>query len=255
MSAIAGQLWAIPANLTVPARIIPMDGRPALAPTIKQWMGDSRGHWDRDTLVVETTNFNGKAGNQGSAERLQLVERFTRTSAGTLHYEYAVTDASSYAAPWTAAIDMKPVESERAPRLQIDRPTYRLTVEARREVQYYLLKVLAPLMLIVFMSWAVFWIDPQQIGAQIGLSATAILTLVAYQFALADLLPRISYLTRADRFTLSSSVLVFLALVEAVTTSALTRQGRADTGNRLDRFSRVAFPIGLAVVIVFSFLV
>jgi hypothetical protein len=94
------------------ARIIPMDGRPTIAPAIKQWMGDSRGHWDGDTLVVETGNFNGKAGYQGSAERLSLVERFTRTDATTLHYEYRVTDASSYASSWTAAIDMKPVEGD-----------------------------------------------------------------------------------------------------------------------------------------------
>ena len=94
------------------ARIIPMDGRPAIAPAIKQWMGDSRGHWDGDTLVVATANFNGKAGYQGSAERLHLVERFTQTDAATLRYEYTVSDASSYAAPWTAAIDMKPVEGD-----------------------------------------------------------------------------------------------------------------------------------------------
>jgi hypothetical protein len=61
---------------------------------------------------VETGNFNGKAGYQGSAERLSLVERFTRTDATTLHYEYRVTDASSYASSWTAAIDMKPVEGD-----------------------------------------------------------------------------------------------------------------------------------------------
>ena len=57
-------------------------------------------------------HFNGKAGYQGSAERLHLVERFTQTDAATLRYEYTVSDASSYAAPWTAAIDMKPVEGD-----------------------------------------------------------------------------------------------------------------------------------------------
>ena len=67
----------------------------------------------------------------------------------------------------------------------------------------------------------VFWIDPKQIAPQIGLAATSMLTLIAFQFAFIGLLPRISYLTRADRFILSSSVLVFIALVEAVTASTL----------------------------------
>ena len=75
------------------------------------------------------------------------------------------------------------------------------------------------------------------------------------QRAFVELLPRISYLTRADRFTLSSLILVFLALAEAVATSALSRHGRAEAGNRLDRYSRVAFPAALAVIIAFSFMV
>ena len=94
------------------ARIIPMDGRPPIAGRITQWMGDSRGHWAGDTLVVETTNFNGKAGYQGSAERLHLVERFTRVDVDTLEYAYTVEDPSSYARPWTASIAMKPVDGE-----------------------------------------------------------------------------------------------------------------------------------------------
>ena len=130
---------------------------------------------------------------------------------------------------------------------------FQLAVEVRREALFYVWKAFAPLTLVIFMSWAVFWIDPQHIAPRIGLSATAILTLIAYQFAFVDLLPRISYLTRADRFTLSSSVLVFLALVEAVATSALARQGRTEAGNRLDRYSRVAFPAALAGIIAFSF--
>ncbi len=94
------------------ARIIPMDGRPPIAGNMRQWMGDSRGYWEGDTLVVETTNFNGKAAYQGSAERLHLVERFTRVDADTLDYAYTVEDPSSYTRPWTASIAMKPVDGE-----------------------------------------------------------------------------------------------------------------------------------------------
>jgi len=147
----------------------------------------------------------------------------------------------------TVAVDIQP-----APRLQIDHSVFRFAVEMRRESYFYIWKAIVPLTLIIFMSWAVFWIDPQQI-ARIGLAATAILTLIAYQFALAGMLPRISYLTRADRFTLSSSILVFLALMEAVIASRLMRQGRVEASDRLDQYSRVAFPVALAGIIAFSF--
>ena len=94
------------------ARIVPMDGRPPIAGAIRQWMGDSRGRWEGDTLVVETTNFNGKAAYQGSADGLHLVERFTRTGAGALEYEYTVSDPTTYARPWTASITMTPIEGD-----------------------------------------------------------------------------------------------------------------------------------------------
>ncbi len=94
------------------ARIVPMDGRPPIAGAIRQWMGDSRGRWEGDTLVVETTNFNGKAAYQGSADGLHLVERITRTGAGALEYEYTVSDPATYARPWTASITMTPIEGD-----------------------------------------------------------------------------------------------------------------------------------------------
>ena len=94
------------------ARIIPTDGRPAIVATIRQWMGSSRGHWEGDTLVVETTHFNGKASYQGSSEGLRLVERFSRLNENTLEYEYTVEDPATYARPWTASIAMKPLDEE-----------------------------------------------------------------------------------------------------------------------------------------------
>jgi hypothetical protein len=87
-------------------RIVPLDGRPHLGPHIRQWMGDSRGHWEGDTLVIETTNFNGRMNFQGSAENLRLVERFTRMDADTLLYEYTVYDPTSFTRPWTVQLPM-----------------------------------------------------------------------------------------------------------------------------------------------------
>ncbi len=94
------------------ARIIPIDARRPILGKIRQWMGSSSGHWDGDTLVVETSNFNGKASYQGSSDGLSLVERFTRVDAETIAYEYTISDSATYARPWTAALDLKPLEGD-----------------------------------------------------------------------------------------------------------------------------------------------
>jgi len=88
------------------ARIVPLDGRPHLPAAIRSWLGDSRGRWDGSTLVVETTNFTNKTNVRGTGEGLTLVERFTRTGAGTLLYEFTVNDPASFARPWSAALPM-----------------------------------------------------------------------------------------------------------------------------------------------------
>ena len=93
-------------------RVIPLDGRPHLGPQIRQWMGDSRGHWEGQTLVIETTNFNGRHEQVGrpalsSGEHLSLIERFTWVDAETLLYEYTVTDPVAWVRPWTAQLPMK----------------------------------------------------------------------------------------------------------------------------------------------------
>ena len=87
-------------------RIIPMDGRPHMAASIRLWPGDSRGRWEGDTLVVETTNFNGKTHYQGASEDLRVVERFRRVAEDRIHYEWTVQDARTWAQPWTAEIPM-----------------------------------------------------------------------------------------------------------------------------------------------------
>jgi hypothetical protein len=83
------------------ARVIPIGPRPHLPPDIRQWMGDSRGGWEGDTLVVDTTNFSEQSIYRGSAERLHLVERFTRADADTLTYQVTIDDPSTFTKPWT----------------------------------------------------------------------------------------------------------------------------------------------------------
>ena len=89
------------------ARVVPLDGRPVLTDGIRQWSGDSRGHWEGDTLVVETSNFNDQRRWRGSTTNMKLVERFTRIDADTLEYEFTVTDPETWTTPWTVQIPMR----------------------------------------------------------------------------------------------------------------------------------------------------
>jgi len=97
------------------ARIIPLDGRPPLSARVRQWTGDARGHWEGDTLVVESANFKFNAQsrfgvgylNGLSDANLRVVERFTRTDASTLLYRATVEDPTVFTAPWTIEIPME----------------------------------------------------------------------------------------------------------------------------------------------------
>jgi hypothetical protein len=87
-------------------RVIPLDNRPHLAAGVRQWLGDSRGHWDGNTLVVETSNFSDKSRFRGTTRDMRLTERFTRSDADTILYEFTVTDPETYTKPWTAQVTM-----------------------------------------------------------------------------------------------------------------------------------------------------
>jgi hypothetical protein len=88
------------------ARIIPLDGRPHVSQNIRQWFGDSRGRWEGNTLVVDTTNFTEKTNFRGSTHGLHLIERFTRVDANTVKYEFTIDDPTTFTRKWTAAIPM-----------------------------------------------------------------------------------------------------------------------------------------------------
>ena len=91
-------------------RLIPLDGRPHIGTPIRQWLGDSRGHWEGQTLVVETTNFSENAMVRGvrgdPSESLRVVERFTRTDAATIDYQFTIEDPRTWTRPWSGAIPM-----------------------------------------------------------------------------------------------------------------------------------------------------
>jgi hypothetical protein len=88
------------------ARVIPLDGRPHLPQHIRQWRGDSRGRWDGNTLVVDTTNFRDETNFRGASANFHLVERFTRVAADSLLYEFTVDDPITWTRPWSAAVPM-----------------------------------------------------------------------------------------------------------------------------------------------------
>lgn len=89
-------------------RMIPLDGRPHLPSGVRQWMGDSRGHWDGNTLVVETTNFMDRPNlfRFPASANIQVVERFTRVDADHIDYRFTINDPSTYQTPWTAILPM-----------------------------------------------------------------------------------------------------------------------------------------------------
>ena len=91
------------------ARIIPLD-RPHVGPRITQWLGDSRGRWDGDTLVVDTTNFAPSVEFRGSTSGLHVVERFTRTDAETMQYQITMTDPTTWVKPWTLEMSLTSTE-------------------------------------------------------------------------------------------------------------------------------------------------
>jgi hypothetical protein len=89
------------------ARVIPLDGRPHLDPGIRGYMGDSRGHWEGNTLVIDTTNFIGKDNFYGADESMHLTERLTLTDPDTILYQFTVDDPTAFTKPWSGELSMK----------------------------------------------------------------------------------------------------------------------------------------------------
>jgi hypothetical protein len=97
------------------ARIIPLDGRPHLGKDLHQWLGDSRGHWDGTTLVVETTNFRKDPGvvfQGANPDTYKITERFSRVDASTLNYEFTIDDPKTWTKPWTAVIPWNKIDPD-----------------------------------------------------------------------------------------------------------------------------------------------
>ena len=118
-----------------------------------------------------------------------------------------------------------------------------LSVDVKRDSSFFKYKVIFPLVLIVMMSWMVFWIDPALVASQISLSVTAMLTMIAYRFALAGLIPRLGFLTVLDHFVLASTVVVFLSMAEVIYTAHLSTSDQLDKARKVDRHARWIAPV------------
>lgn len=131
-------------------------------------------------------------------------------------------------------------------------PAFRLSVTVERNYRYHLVNFILPLILIIGMSWVVFWINPKNANPRFSISVTAMLTLIAYRFAISSGLPKIGYLTRMDWFILGSSVLVFTSLLEVVVTSWLAENDRPDAASRLNKRMRFIAPTTFVIIAVLS---
>lgn len=127
--------------------------------------------------------------------------------------------------------------------------------EADRLAGFYVIKVLLPLAMIIFMSCLVFFIEPVHIGPKISIAVTAMLTLIAYRFLLGNLLPKISYLSRMDYFLFGSTFLVFGVLVETAITAKLVGLKKEQYAKKVDNWSRWIFAAVFIIILVASFFV
>src|SRR6266446_4873779 len=148
--------------------------------------------------------------------------------------------------------EVKPLVYALAPRHQYS--SYAFEFTASRNVEHYILKVILPLVLIVIMSYAVFWIDPINASSQVSIAMTSMLTLIAYRFAIDSQLPRLPYMTRLDVFILASTLLVFFSLIEVVATIILDNTQKKERAKKIDRYCRAIFPaiFGIALIAIFG---
>lgn len=119
----------------------------------------------------------------------------------------------------------------------------RFTIEVKRKYNFYIWKVFLPLLLMVLLSWTVFWIDPSELSSQVQISVTTILTVIAFAFAISTNLPKVPYLTFIDVFFLGCYVFVFITAIELTLVHLAGRSKRDQMGKTIRRFSRIVLPV------------
>ena len=126
---------------------------------------------------------------------------------------------------------------------------YDVDIEFIRDWGYYAWKLGVPLFLIVLMAYTVYFIPPTGVAQQVGVGMTSMLTLIAYMLALGNSLPKISYLTRADKLFVGCAVLVFLGLLKAILTTVWAKRDATKIIARVDRLGRLFYPLALVLIV------
>lgn len=125
----------------------------------------------------------------------------------------------------------------------------------QRQLGFFIYKVFLPLALIILMAWTVFFLPSPETRSQISIGVTSMLTLIAYQLAVANTLPRISYLTRADQFIFGSWILVFLALAKSIFTSCMVHQNKGELVSKVNVAGRWAYAVAFLLLLGFAFVI
>jgi hypothetical protein len=165
---------------------------------------------------------------------LVIAPQFTGRVEELSVADWAIGDHRAWVDTWDIA-----AIGETRSRINYELPAQRLR-------GYWVTKVMFPLALIIAMSWTVFWIDVAQLTTAIRMAATSMLTLIAFQFALASTLPRVSYLTVMDIFVFGAAVLIFLALVASVLTGVFLVAGKRELARRLNYHGRWVLPLAFS---------
>ena len=118
-----------------------------------------------------------------------------------------------------------------------------LKIEAKRNPEFYIYRLITLLTLVVAMSWVIFWVPPSQFEFQIGIGATTMLTAMAFVFAISNQLPPVGYLTVLDKMVIWAIILIFMSIVEALIAGRLVLANKEEQARRLDWVSRFCFPI------------
>jgi len=182
------------------------------------------------------------AGSDGEDEVVLVPDR-DQSSFITEHYSVADWRIKGF------EVRSEAMEIPTGPRV----PSFVFIFTAERLSNHYLVKVIAPMLLIIILSWVVFWLDPKDGGSQLGVAVTAFLTVIAYHITLSSRLPMIPYLTRLDIFVFGATSLVFLAMIEVVITTNCARSGHLKRARWMDRVSRILFPAMLAAITIYAF--
>ena len=162
---------------------------------------------------------------------LDVDKSFTRLGS-----KQNIADWDVHSASGSSAVE--PVEE-----LGATYSVFTLTIDLSRSDTFYVWRLILPMMLIVAMSFGVFWINPERFGPQISLSATAMLTLIAFQFFVAGALPKLSYFTTLDKLIVTATAIVFLTLLQSIYTANLVSREKSALARRVDRRCRWLFPL------------